>query len=92
MQVLTFINIYMNNQGAMFVASNLATNKRSKHTKLMQHMIRDYIAKGLFRIKCVTADYNIADIMTKVLEKVKHVQIIKMSLQDTEWQTLACET
>eukprot|EP00241_Pyramimonas_parkeae_P008205 CAMPEP_0114270248 /NCGR_PEP_ID=MMETSP0058-20121206/27125_1 /TAXON_ID=36894 /ORGANISM="Pyramimonas parkeae, CCMP726" /LENGTH=170 /DNA_ID=CAMNT_0001388949 /DNA_START=1089 /DNA_END=1599 /DNA_ORIENTATION=+ len=64
-QVLTPITIYMDNQGAMFMASNLVTNKRSKHIDLRYHMIRDYINKGIFRLEYISTDKNIADIMTK---------------------------
>mmetsp|Transcript_43485 Transcript_43485/g.81431 ORF Transcript_43485/g.81431 Transcript_43485/m.81431 type:complete len:398 (+) Transcript_43485:385-1578(+) len=83
-QVLTPITIYMDNQGAMFMASNLVTNKRSKHIDLRYHMIRDYINKGIFRLEYISTDKNIADIMTKGLEKVKHRMFTKMLLQDTE--------
>eukprot|EP00241_Pyramimonas_parkeae_P009870 CAMPEP_0114244830 /NCGR_PEP_ID=MMETSP0058-20121206/11555_1 /TAXON_ID=36894 /ORGANISM="Pyramimonas parkeae, CCMP726" /LENGTH=122 /DNA_ID=CAMNT_0001357809 /DNA_START=1883 /DNA_END=2251 /DNA_ORIENTATION=- len=76
-QVLSPITIYMDNQGAMFMTSNLVTNKRSKH------MIRDSINKGLFRLEHINTDKNIADIMTKGLEKVEHMMFTKMLLQDT---------
>jgi len=56
LQVLKPITIYMDNQGAMFMASNLVTNKRSNHIDLRYHTIRDYISKGLFRLEYVSTD------------------------------------
>jgi len=82
--MLTPTTIYMDNQGAMFMASNLVTNKRSKRIDLRYHMIRDYINKCLFRLEYISTDKNIADIVTKGLEKVKHRQFIKILLQDAE--------
>lgn len=47
---LCTIAIHLDNQGALFMASNLVTKNRSNHIDLMLHMIQDYIAKELFKL------------------------------------------
>lgn len=47
-QVLTHITKCIDKYGAMFLASNTVTDKRSKHIDPRNHMIRDYMAKGYF--------------------------------------------
>lgn len=55
----------MDNAGAMFMAPNLVTNKRSKYIDLTYHTIRNCTAKGLFKLEYVSTDLNNADILTK---------------------------
>lgn len=71
-KVLKSITIYSDNQAAMSMASNRVRNKRSKHFGPLYPMIRDDIFKGMFSLDYVSTDTNIADVMTKVLDMVKH--------------------
>lgn len=48
--------IYMDNQGAMCMASNSVTNKLSKHIETRCHMILDYSVKGLFKLLYASTD------------------------------------
>lgn len=58
MHVVKPINIYMDHQGAMFMASNVVTNEMSKYFDLL----RDYIAKGLFTVEYASTDTDLTDI------------------------------
>lgn len=52
-------------------------------------MIRDYLAKGLFKLECVSTVIIIADIVTNGLEIIKHREYTKMNLQDKEQTTIS---
>ena len=62
----------MDNMGAMFMGKNDVSNKRSKHIDLRYHMVRDYIKAGFFTLEHVSTTLNMADIMTKALDRLKH--------------------
>lgn len=62
----------VDNMGAMFMAKNDVSNKRTKHIDLRYHMVRDYIRAGFFILEHVRTDSNRADILTKALERLKH--------------------
>mmetsp|Transcript_40261 Transcript_40261/g.76979 ORF Transcript_40261/g.76979 Transcript_40261/m.76979 type:complete len:86 (+) Transcript_40261:3-260(+) len=82
MQVTKPITIFMDNQGAMYMASNLVTNKRSKHIDLRYHLIRDFVNKGIISLEYISTEHNIADILTKPLQRLKHSYFTNMLLQD----------
>lgn len=71
----------MDNSGAMFISSNLVTDKRYKHTDLRYCMIPEDVDKGLFKLEYESTDMSIADIMTKGIDKVKYMLFAKMLLQ-----------
>lgn len=84
MQALAPITIYMDDQGAMLITSNLVTNRRSKYIDMRYHMIRDDIADGLLKLEFVSTNLNITNIMTTALEKVKPSIFTKLLLQNVE--------
>lgn len=84
MHVIVPIPSCMDNKGAMYMASNVVTNKRSKHIDLRNHLIIDFASKGATKLECINTSHKIADIMTKPLQKVKHIYFTNMLLQDQE--------
>lgn len=84
MYVKKSIAIYMDKHGAIFKASDIVANKRSTLIDLRYHMIRDYIAKGLFKVAYVSSDPNSSGIISKGSEKVKRMQCTKMLRQDVD--------
>lgn len=72
MQITMPATMKMDNMGAMFMAKNDVSNKRTKHIDLRYHMIRDYVKAGFFMLEHVGTSSNRADIMTKALERLKH--------------------
>lgn len=43
----------------------------------ISRIIRDSIIKGIFRLEYAGTDTSIADVMTKALDKVEHIQFTK---------------
>ena len=82
LHVIHFLNEFLNpvlpsilkmdNQGALFMAKNDVSSKRSKHVDLRYHMVRDYVRSGYFTLTHVSTVLNRADIMTKALDRLKH--------------------
>ena len=59
------------NQGAIFIASNPITEKRSKHINIHFHYIREVIKKKLIELYFIDGENNPADMLTKNLGQVK---------------------
>lgn len=84
MHVLKPITIYMDDQWALFMASNLVINQRFKHMDLRYQMIQDCITKGPLKLEFVSNDKNISDITNTGPYRVMHRQFTKMLLQCVE--------
>ena len=59
------------NQGAIFIASNPVTEKRSKHIDIRFHYIREVIKNKLIELYFIDGENNPADMLTKNLGRVK---------------------
>ena len=64
--------IFCDNMGAIEIAHNPTHHFRSKHIDVKFHHVRDLIEEGEIELKYVASDLNVADIMTKPLNKTKH--------------------
>ena len=78
------VSVYVDNQGAIFIADNDVNNKRSKHIDIKFHAIRDWVKKKLYDLYYVATDDNTADIFTKALA------ILKFSKFRTDLHVLDC--
>ena len=58
------------NQGAIFIASNPITEKRSKHIDIHFHYIREVIKKKLIELYFIDGENNPADMLTKNLGRI----------------------
>jgi hypothetical protein len=63
--------IHEDNQGTIAMANNHINNSRSKHIRVRFHFIREHIATKLIELKYCKSEDNVADILTKPLEKIK---------------------
>ena len=70
------IEVSSDNQGAVFIASNPVTEKRSKHIDIRYHYIREVIARGLVDVTYISGDDNPADLLTKNLGCVKFAKFL----------------
>ena len=59
------------NPGAIFIALNPVTEKRSKHIDICFHYIREVIKKKLIELYFIDGENNPADMLTKNLGRVK---------------------
>jgi hypothetical protein len=65
------VPIYGDNQGSIFIASNLMTNKLSKHIDTQYHFVHQQVQVELVELYYVKTNENPADILTKPLGRVK---------------------
>jgi len=63
--------IYEDNRSCIAIASNPNTTKRTKHFDVRLHFVKDYIVKKLIKPEDIESNENIADMMTKALDKEK---------------------
>jgi hypothetical protein len=61
------INIHADNIGAIFLAGNRNSSKRSKHIDMKYHFVRNLIDEGLIDVKFVRSEQNLAYLFTKNL-------------------------
>ena len=59
------------NQGAIFVASNPVTERRTKHIDIRYHFVRELIEEGKIEVLYIPGEHNPADMFTKSLARVK---------------------
>ena len=65
------LSLCINNQGAIFLASNPAQKGHTKHVWMMEHFIRESMEFGEIKLHYVPTDQQFADIFTKNLGKQK---------------------
>lgn len=59
----------IDNQSAMKLVKNPEMHKRTKHIDVSFHFIREKFNEGLFQIKHVPSEHQLADILTKPLPR-----------------------
>jgi len=65
------LSLCVDNQGAMFLASNPAQEGWTKHVHMTDHYIRESMEFGEIKLYYVPTDQQFADIFTKNLGKQK---------------------
>jgi hypothetical protein len=69
------VDLYIDNQSAIKLATNPVYHKRSKHIDIKYHWIREKVeVKNLVNLKYVKSSENTADMMTKALVGELHVK------------------
>ena len=66
--------IYNDNQGAVALSKNPGSHARNKHIDIKYHYIRQHVEDGSVRVEYISTDAMMADVLTKPLSKVKHLQ------------------
>ncbi len=66
------------NQGALALAVNLTFHACMKHIWVHQHFIRECVNKGSVELKYVLTANQVADVLTKGLQAIKHEKFIKL--------------
>lgn len=64
-QVITPIRVQIDNIGAMFLASNTTTGKRTKHIDVRYHFVKNLVSEGIIELQFVKSNENKSDIYTK---------------------------
>ena len=68
------VKMFMDNQGAMKMASSFENGKRSKQIEIVWHFIKDLINDKVLETVYISTENNVADLLTKSLVKFKHTQ------------------
>ena len=71
------VNLYCDNQGAIYMALNEVNNNRTKHIDIRHHYIRQKLLEN-FAMSKVHTDNNIADVFTKPLDYPKFSKFVKL--------------
>ena len=75
---LSAIPICGDNQGSIFITSNLVTEKRLKYIDIRYHYICKVINCGLTKVYFINGDNNPADLLMKNLGSVKFLKFRAM--------------
>ena len=76
------ILLYCDNNGAIALAKEPKSHKKSKHIERRHHIIRDYFEKKHIEVRRVDSANNVADPLTKQLSQPKmKVYLEKMGLR-----------
>nr|GEW17323.1 retrovirus-related Pol polyprotein from transposon TNT 1-94 [Tanacetum cinerariifolium] len=66
-----YIPLYCDNKSAIAICCNNVQHSRSKHIDIQHHFIREQEEKGLVESYFVRTEYQLADIFTKALPRVR---------------------
>ena len=70
------------NQSALKMAMEGSDNSRSKHINIRYHFLKDLVEQRVLEVQYVPTAENIADILTKPLQRIKHnLNCRRLSLQ-----------
>ena len=71
---VSLITICGNNEGSLFIGSNLVQEKRTKHIDIHYHYIWECIEDNKVSVVFVPGNNNLADMFTKNLDRLKFVK------------------
>lgn len=72
------IKLYGDNLSAIQLVKNPVYHSRSKHIDIRVHYIREVYEKNIMELKYCSTTEMVADVLTKVLCKQKHMKLAKM--------------
>lgn len=78
MRIVEPTPIFNDNQGAIKLAGNPVYHARSKHIDVRYHFVRESLTNGLISVNYVPTDQMLADILTKKLNKNKHLHLTEL--------------
>src|SRR4051794_38344766 len=67
------------NRSAIDLVNNPAFHGRSKHIDIRHHFIRECVASNEVTVRHCTSEVNTADVLTKVLPKVWHWELLTLA-------------
>lgn len=70
--------VFADNQGANSMANDIKLTEQNKHCRLRYHYVRECVETGDVSIRYVGTNENAADLLTKLVPKVKTQDCAKM--------------
>ena len=74
-------SIYCDNNAVVLNCSNPESVLRKKHHSVNYNYVRESVAAGIGLVYKVDTGHNLADLFTKVLDKVKRIKIVQTILR-----------
>ena len=77
LSVIAHINtvVYSDNQAAIAISKNDIHHDRTKHIDIRHHFVRECVQHGIFSIEWISTTQQIADILTKALDRVVYTEL-----------------
>ena len=72
------LKIAVDNHSAISFAHNSVFHARSKHIDIRHHFIRENITSNKVSVDYCASEENIADILTKGLDRYKHEHLVEL--------------
>ena len=69
----TPLTIFSINQSAISIAHHPEFYTCTKHIDITVHFLCDHVKKGTLDLHYINTEYNLADIFTKALRKLSHI-------------------
>jgi hypothetical protein len=71
-------DVYCDNLGSIKLANNPEHHEMTKHIAVRYHLIRHHVAEGTIRLDHVSTDRQVADCLTKGLDRTKHAASMQL--------------
>jgi len=69
------VPIYCDNTSAISISKDPVHHSRVKHIHIRHHFLRENVEKGLIKLEFCQTDYQIADILTKPLQRDRYEKL-----------------
>nr|GEV54538.1 retrotransposon protein, putative, Ty1-copia subclass [Tanacetum cinerariifolium] len=85
------IPMYCDNRSAIALCCNNVQHSRSKHINIRHHFVREKVENGVVELYFVTTDYQLTDIFTKELPRVRFEFLLpRLGMKSMTLKTLKC--
>nr|GEW16854.1 retrovirus-related Pol polyprotein from transposon TNT 1-94 [Tanacetum cinerariifolium] len=74
--LFNMIPIYCDSKSAIAISCNPVQHSRTKHIVVCYHFIKEHVEKGTTELYFVNADYQLADLFTKVLPADRFIYLV----------------